>query len=466
MHKIILILFLLMAPLSLLAQLNKGYGELEKGNFTEAKTNLFKNRLGTKPGSKDLQEAYFGLFCYYGTEANPENNPDKAWLYLDSTSVAFREEFKVKYKPFENQKVTHTLIDTLKAHTELSAYKRAETANTVATWKQYIAFYTKSNNAALLKKAQSGLEQKAFDDQAKANNLAGLEAFVAEYKTAPQVDSATAMIDRLRWKNTLATNTREGYASFIKNFPTNKKLAKANDSLSSIDYRITSKAATTGAFKAYLATYPDSKYKPAALNRICLIAYDSVVTAAKEAGLKSFVADYSGCPQVGIIRDKLDRMECEKCLAAPTKDCLALVMKNCGSDNAIALRVNAALMAMVDKNAASIDCEKCLANPTKDCLIQLYKNCGADSGLVKRANDVFMTVMNRERDKLISDSLARMKKPAIKAPEPVKAPAVMPVPATVDKPASVPDSTRTNKTDTTHAVKPDVDDAEDVEPME
>lgn len=383
-------------PLSLLAQLNRGYGRLEKGEFTEAKANLLKNRNGSKPASKDIVEAYFGLFSYYSTEANPENNPDKAWLYLDSTSANFKEDFKVKYKPYEGAKMSKAQIDTLKARMELRAYTKATTVNTVAAWKQYIDFYTKSNNTALLKNAEKALHQKAFDDYAKKNDLAGLESFVAEYKTATQVDSALVLIDRLRWKNALTTNTRDGYVAFIKNFPTNKKMAEAADTLSAIDYRAIAHATTTGAFKAYLATYPDSKFKNAALSHICLIAYDSVTTANKESGYAGFVRDYSGCPQVAVVRDKLDRMECERCLAAPTKECLSLVMKNCGSDNAIAMRVNAALMAMVDQNRDKIDCEKCLANPNKNCLIALYKNCGSDSSLVKRANDVFLAVMKKE----------------------------------------------------------------------
>jgi len=433
-----------MMPLSLLAQLNKGYGQLEKGEFTEAKTNLLKNRNGSKPASKDIVEAYFGLFSYYSTEANPENNPDKAWLYLDSTSTNFKEDFKVKYKPYEASKMTKVQLDTLKAQMELRAYTKANAANTVTAWKQYIDFYTKSNNTFLLKKAEKNLHQKAFDDYAKKNDLPGLESFVAEYKTASQVDSALVLIDQLRWKNALTTNTRVAYAAFIKSFPANKKVAEAADTLSAIDYRAVAHATTTGAFKAYLATYPDSKFKNAALSHICLIAYDSVSTANKEAGYTGFVKDYPGCPQVAVVRDKLDRMECERCLAAPTKECLSLVMKNCGSDNTIAMRVNAALMAMVDQNKDKIDCEKCLANPTKTCLIALFKNCGSDSSLVKRANDVFLVVMKKEAE---AEALAK----ASQAPAPTTtAPAAAVVSAT---PVTVP--AEKTKTDTT-AVKPEV----------
>jgi hypothetical protein len=432
-------------PLSLLAQLNRGYGQLEKGEFTEAKTNLLKNRNGSKPASKDIVEAYFGLFGYYSTEANPENNPDKAWLYLDSTSTNFREDFKVKYKPYEGAKMSKVQIDTLKARMELRAYTKATTTNTVATWKQYIDFYTKSNNTALLKKAEKALHQKAFDDYSKKNDLAGLESFVAEYKTATQLDSALVLIDHLRWKNALTTNTRDGYVSFIKNFPTNKKMSEAADTLSAIDYRAIVHATTTGAFKAYLATYPDSKFKGVALSHICLIAYDSVSTTNKEAGFVGFVKDYPGCPQVAVVRDKLDRMECERCLAAPTKECLSLVMKNCGSDNAIAMRVNAALMAMVDQNKDKIDCEKCLANPTKNCLIALYKNCGSDSSLVKRANDVFLVVMKKEVE---AEALAK----ASQAPTPA---VVVPAAAVVATPP-VATPVLKPKIDTT-AVKPEVE---------
>lgn len=444
MKRILLSLFCLMLPLSLLAQLNKGYGQMEKGMFAEAKPNLLKDRAGSKPGSKDLTEAYFGIYAYYSTEANPEANPDKAWLYLDSTSVIFKEDFKAKYKPYEVAKINKVQIDTLKAHMELRAYKKAETTNTVATWKQYIAFYTKSNNTALLTKAVKGLHQKTYDDYVKANDLAGLESFVVEYKTATQIDSALVLIDRLRWKNALKTNTRDAYAAFIKSFPTNKKVAEANDTLSAIDYRGITASNTTTPFKIYLATYPDSKFKNNALSRICLIAYDSVATVNKEVALQGFVKGYPGCPQVGIIRDKLERMECERCLAAPTKECLSLVMKNCGSDNAIALRVNAALMAMVDQNRDKADCEKCLASPTKACLIQLFKNCGNDSSLVKRANDVLLAVMKKEAE-------AQAAAKATQAPV-IVAPAVVTSPVT---PPPVGPATSTVKTDTT-AIKPGI----------
>jgi hypothetical protein len=442
MKRTLLSLFCLIAPLSLLAQLNKGYGQMEKGMFTEAKPNLLKNRAGSKPGSKDLTEAYFGLYAYYSTEANPEANPDKAWLYLDSTTVIFKEDFKAKYKPYEAAKINRVQLDTLKAHMALRAYNKAENANTVATWKQYIGFYTKSNNPALITKAEKGLHQKAYDDYVKANDLAGLEAFVVEYKTATQVDSALVLIDRLRWKNALKTNTRDAYATFVKSFPTNKKVTEANDTLSAIDYRAITASTTTTPFKIYLTTYPDSKFKNIALSRICLIAYDSVATVNKESALQGFVKDYAGCPQVGIIRDKLERMECERCLAAPTKECLSLVMKNCGSDNAIAMRVNAALMAMVDQNRDKADCEKCLSNPTKACLIQLFKNCGNDSSLVKRADDVLLSVMKKE-----AEAQAVVKA----APAPVVvAPAVVAAPVTTPPVAP---ATSTVKTDTT-AVKP------------
>lgn len=409
MSKPLLSLFLMLFPLGVLAQLNKSYGQMEKGLFAEAKANLLKNRAGSKPNSKDIMEAYFGLYSYYSTEANPEANADNAWLYLDSTANNFKEEFKVKYKPYEAAKITRAQLDTLKAQMELRAYKKVENTNTVAAWKQYIGFYTKSNNAALLAKAEKNLHQKAYSDYAKAEDLAGLESFVTEYKNAVQVDSALALIDHLRWKNALKTNTRDGYVTFIKNFPKNKKIAEANDTLSTIDFRAVSKATTTGAFKAYLAMYPASRFKAQAESKICLLAYDSVMTVNREAALKGFAVEYAGCPQVGVIREKLERMECEKCLAAPTKDCLALVMKNCGNDNAIAQRVTAALMAMVDQNKAGVECEKCLANPTKACLILLYKNCAADSGLVKRANDVFLKVINKERDQMVADSMARLK---------------------------------------------------------
>lgn len=357
------------------AQLNKAYKYLEKNELYAAYDNFLKYKKELKPDSKDLPEAYFGLFCYYELEGNESMDLRTAWFYLDSAMATFKDKFKVKYAPYEEGDMTRVRLADLKLKTERRAYAKAMSVNSQREWMKFLEDYKMIFNSPLLDSATQNLYTTAYEYCASVRNANCLVNYIKLYPKSKYVPQARDLIDTVRYEDALELNTRKGYVDFVNEFPDNPFYSVVMDTLSNIDYRHALDLNMVYSYERYLEVYPYTKHKKELNEKICAMVYDSIATVNTEEAWNFYLKKRKNCPQAREAEKKIEAINAAKCFNNPTMECLENVLNNAHDNNL----VRQAKIKLEDLKAAN-----CFGAPTKECLAQLIKE-SKDSVVIKKA---------------------------------------------------------------------------------
>lgn len=157
-----------------------------------------------------------------------------------------------------------------------SAFQAANRANTIETWRRFIAENPRHD---AVDAAQQRLEELAFEDAQKAHSVVSYKRFLDEFPEAEKAPAARKLLETLRYNAALERNTAHALRQFLQDHGDGAHAADAEAKLAKLELEELVRSEDPKALEALVKHHPEDPRAEQATTKIDETAWAEAKTA-------------------------------------------------------------------------------------------------------------------------------------------------------------------------------------------